>query len=354
MNMNMSMIASRRTLVVGSLGMSIALLAGCSASTESSEPSVVRMLTHESFALSEDLIAGLAEQGIQLEILATGDAGSMTASAVLAAGAPTADLIFGVDNTLITRAAGEGVFAPYESPELANISPEFQSRTENGLVTPIDFGDVCINIDTKWFEDNDQTPPSTLDALPEFANELVVQDPGTSSPGLAFLLATVVRFGDQWPDYWTKLRDGGVKVAGSWTDAYYTDFTLNGGDRPLVVSYATSPAAEVIFAEDPNITAPSTTTLVDSCYRQVEFAGVLAGASNPEGAEKVIDWLLSPEVQADIPSNMFVYPVRTDIQLPPVFNEFTPVVSSSAELDPAVINSELEGILATWGQVMGR
>lgn len=345
---------TRRTVAVGSLGMSLALLVGCSTSTESSGPNVVRMLTHESFALSEDVIAGLAEQGIQLEILATGDAGSMTASAVLAAGAPTADLIFGVDNTLITRAANEGVFAPYVSPELPNIAPEFQSLTENGLVTPIDFGDVCINIDTRWFDDNDQTPPSTLATLPEFADRLVVQDPGTSSPGLAFLLATVARLGDQWPDYWMKLRDGGVKVAGSWTDAYYTDFTLNGGDRPLVVSYATSPAAEVIFAEDPSITAPSTTTLVDSCYRQVEFAGVLAGSSNPKGAEKVIDWLLSPEVQADIPANMFVYPVRANIELPPVFSEFTPVVTSSAELASAVISSELEGILSKWGQVMGR
>ncbi len=344
----------KRAVALGSFGISLALISGCSATTDTSEPQIVRMLTHESFALSDELIAELAEQGIQLEILATGDAGSMTASAVLAAGAPTADLIFGVDNTLITRAAGEGVFAPYTSPELANIAPEFQSLTEEGLVTPIDFGDVCINVDTQWFADNNVEPPTTLEELPALANRLVVQDPGTSSPGLAFLLATVVRFGDSWPDFWTQLRDAGVKVAGSWTDAYYTDFTLNGGDRPLVVSYATSPAAEVIFAEDPSVSAPSTRTLVDSCYRQIEFAGVLEGAANPAGAEKVIDWLLSPTVQADIPLSMFVYPVRTAVELPPVFAEFTPVVTTSAELDPAVINDELDGILSRWGQVMGR
>lgn len=344
----------KRAVVLGSFGISLALMSGCSSAIEVNEPSVVRMLTHESFALSDSLIADLAEQGIQLEILATGDAGSMTASAVLAAGAPTADLIFGVDNTLITRAASEGVFAPFTSAELANIDPQFQSLTEEGLVTPIDFGDVCINVDQRWFTDNNKVSPATLEELPEFADELVVQDPGTSSPGLAFLLATVVRFGEQWPDFWMQLRDGGVKVAGSWTDAYYSDFTLNGGDRPLVVSYATSPAAEVIFAEDPNVTSPTTTSLADSCYRQVEFAGVLAGASNPAGAEKVIDWLLSPAVQSDIPANMFVYPVRSGIELPPVFKEFTPVVTTSAEMDPAVINDELEGILSEWGQVMGR
>ena len=318
------------------------------------ELEVVRMLTHDSFALSDELIENLTEQGIQLEILATGDAGSMTAGAVLAAGAPTADLIFGVDNTLITRAADEGVFAPYTSPELTNIAPEFQNRTEGGFVTPVDFGDVCINVDNNWYANNDTSPPTSLEQLPDYADQLVVQDPGTSSPGLAFLLATVDRFGGSWPEYWGQLREGGVKVSGSWTDAYYTDFTLSGGDRPLVVSYATSPAAEVIFAEDESVTEPTTTSLLDSCYRQVEFAGVLAGAANPSGAQKVIDWLLSQEVQEDIPINMFVYPVRSDAQLPPVFSEFTPVVADSAELESAFISVELDQILSKWGEVMGR
>ena len=314
----------------------------------------MKLLTHESFAISESLVTELAEQGIQLEILSTGDAGSMTAGAVLAAGSPTADLIFGVDNTLIARAAGEGVFEPYTSPELENVLPEFQELTLDGLVTPIDFGDVCINVDNNWFAANGQPIPQTLEELPAAAAELVVQDPGTSSPGLAFLLATVARFGDTWPQYWQQLRDGGVKVAGSWTDAYYTDFTLNGGQRPLVVSYATSPAAEVIYAEDSSVTEPSTTSMNDSCYRQVEFAGVLAGAANPIGAQKVIDWMLSPAVQADIPPNMFVYPVRSGVALPKEFSDFTPVVESSAQLDPAVVSDQLETILQTWGEVMGR
>ena len=315
---------------------------------------MVKLLTHESFAISESLVAELAGQGIQLEILSTGDAGSMTAGAVLAAGSPTADLIFGVDNTLIARAVGEGVFEPYTSPELQYVLPEFQNLTLDGLVTPIDFGDVCINVDNTWFADNGQPIPQTLEELPAAAAELVVQDPGTSSPGLAFLLATVARFGDTWPQYWQQLRDGGVKVAGSWTDAYYTDFTLNGGQRPLVVSYATSPAAEVIYAEDASITQPSTTSMNDSCYRQVEFAGVLAGAANPDGAQKVIDWMLSPAVQEDIPPNMFVYPVRSGVVLPTEFSDFTPVVETSAQLDPAVVSDQLETILQTWGEVMGR
>ncbi|MCF8530591.1 MAG: thiamine ABC transporter substrate-binding protein [Candidatus Nanopelagicales bacterium] len=336
------------------LAMTGIMVTGCSTTEEATAPQVVTMLTHESFALSEELITGLAAQGITLNILASGDAGSMTASAVLSAGAPTADIIFGVDNTLIVRAADKDVFAPYTSPELANLTTEFQKLTFDGLVTPIDFGDVCINVDTAWYTQNSTQAPTELEQLPAVADQLVVEDPGTSSPGLAFLLATVARFGESWPQYWEQLRDGGVTVAGSWTDAYYTYFTLNGGDKPLVVSYATSPAAEVLYAEDPSITKPTTTTMTDSCYRQVEFAGVLAGAANPAGAEKVIDWLLSPEVQSDIPLSMFVYPVRTTVELPDAFSSFTPVVSGSAELDPRFIDDELDSILTTWGEVMGR
>lgn len=329
------------------------VLSGCS-STEELANNKVRMITHESFALSDEVLAALADQGIELEILAAGDAGSMTAGAVLAAGAPTADLIFGVDNTLVSRAAEAAVFSAYSSPELANLEPEFQSMTLDGLVTPIDFGDVCINVDNSWYETNGVDSPTTLEQLPQFANQLVVEDPATSSPGLAFLLATVERFGDSWPQYWESLRDGGVKVVGSWTDAYYTDFTLSGGDRPLVVSYATSPAAEVIYAEDASVTEPTTTSMLDSCYRQVEFAGVLEGAENPEGAQRVIDWLLSESVQADIPLSMFVYPVRAGVELPSAFSDFTPVVAESAQLSPEFVASELPNILQTWGEVMGR
>lgn len=329
------------------------VLSGCS-STEELANNKVRMITHESFALSDEVLAALADQGIELEILAAGDAGSMTAGAVLAAGAPTADLIFGVDNTLVSRAAEAGVFSAYSSPELANLEFEFQSMTLDGLVTPIDFGDVCINVDNSWYETNGVDSPTTLEQLPQFANQLVVEDPATSSPGLAFLLATVERFGDSWPQYWEALRDGGVKVVGSWTDAYYTDFTLSGGDRPLVVSYATSPAAEVIYAEDASVTEPTTTSMLDSCYRQVEFAGVLEGAENPEGAQRVIDWLLSESVQADIPLSMFVYPVRAGVELPSAFSDFTPVVAESAQLSPEFVASELPNILQTWGEVMGR
>ena len=185
----------------------------------SNELETVRMITHESFVLSPSFVEDLRAQGVDLQITSTGDAGTLTASAILSAGQPTADVLFGIDNTLALRATEEGVFQTYESPELANVLPEFADDTQGGRLTPIDFGDVCINVDDTWFAQQGLTAPTTLDELPEFANRLVVEDPATSSPGLAFLLATVARFGTDWPSYWEALRDGGVAVAGSWTDA---------------------------------------------------------------------------------------------------------------------------------------
>jgi thiamine transport system substrate-binding protein len=336
-------------------------ISACSSSPESTPApgsdaplQTVRMITHESFVLSPSFVSDLLDQGVELQITSTGDAGTLTAGAILAAGVPTADLLFGIDNTLATRATGEGVFESYTSPEMVNVLPEFAQDTQGGYLTPIDFGDVCINSDNGWFEQNSVEIPKTLEQLPEIANLLVVEDPATSSPGLAFLLATVARFGAEWTAYWEALRDGGVAVAGSWTDAYYSQFTLSGGDRPLVVSYATSPAAEIVFAEDATVTEPSTSVLVDSCYRQVEYAGVLAGAENPAGARIVIDALLSRKAQEDIPLNMFVYPVRADATLPAVFTDFTPVISTSSSLPPEQVNEELASLLDTWGTVMNR
>ncbi len=352
------------TVTVALIATSMFVLAACSSDSPSSEetaasgPVTVQLLTHDSFALSEDVIADFeASSGITLEVVSGGDAGSMVAGAILAAGAPTADVMFGVDNTLVTRTLDEGVFEPYTSPESSALRPELADQTFEGRVTPIDFGDVCINIDDTWFAAEGIAAPTTLEDLanPTYKDLLVVQDPGTSSPGLAFLLSTVSRYGDAWPDYWQRLRDNGVKVSGSWSDAYYGDFTFGGGgDRPIVVSYATSPPAEIVYAEGEPPARPSTSVMTDGCYRQIEYAGILAGTDQPAAAQQVIDWLLSPEVQADIPLNMFVFPARQDIPLPAVFTEFAAQVDSAEQLPAEFVAENVGDLLAKWGSVMGR
>jgi thiamine transport system substrate-binding protein len=320
----------------------------------------LRVLTHESFDLSSDVLAQFTEEtGVEVQILPAGDAGEVVSRAILTRSRPIADVLFGVDNSLLSRALEADIFEAYRSPLLEHVPQELVFDPSH-RVTPIDVGYVLFNIDREWFEREGLAPPSDIAELTEarYRGLTVVQDPATSSPGLAFLLTTIARFGeDGWLEYWAALRDNGVLVASGWSDAYYTSFTRYGGDRPIVLSYATSPAAEVIFAEEPLEESPTANLLCRECaYRQVEAAGILRGTPRREAAERFIDFLLSPAVQADIPGVMFVYPVRPGVPLPPEFDEYAerPGEEQTVELAPDRIAEGLDRWLERWTQVVAQ
>ena len=232
------------------------LLSACTSNADSAtspgtEPTTVRLLAHDSFVVSQPLIDQFKKDtGITIEVTTGGDAGTMVAGAVLAAGAPSADVMFGIDNTLLSKAVDAQVFSPYTATDADAVIPSLRNDTAGGLVTPIDYGDVCVNIDDVWFAKHHLPVPTNIDQLTsaKYKDQLVVEDPASSSPGLAFMLATIAKYGDSWPQYWEKLNANGVKVSGSWTDAYESVFSASKGDRPLVVSYATSPPAEMVYA----------------------------------------------------------------------------------------------------------
>jgi thiamine transport system substrate-binding protein len=346
----------KKSVLAGCMG-PLLLLTGCGSTTSVSDPTTVTLLTHDSFVISEALVAQLKKDtGITLRITTSGDAGAMVAGAILAAGAPSADVMFGIDNTLLAKATNADVFAPYTSAEISTVLPELAKDTANGAVTPIDYGDVCINIDDVWFRKRNVAVPTSIDQLtqPAYKDLLVVQDPATSSPGLAFMLATQAKFGDQWLSYWKQLETNGVQISGSWTDAYESSFSASGGTRPLVVSYATSPPAEIVYAESPKPKKPSTSVLTDGCYRQIEFAGVLRGTQHEGAAQQVVDWLLSPVVQADLPLSMFVFPARANTPLPEVFTKFATKVPNPLQLPATVVDANLKTWLNQWDEVMGR
>ena len=355
---------SKPALLSAALG-GVLLLSACAGTTPAdptpslSGPSTVRLITHDSFAVSEVLIADLkAQTGITLEIVTGGDAGQVVAGAILSAGAPSGDVLFGIDNSLIAKAIDAGVFEPFVAANLGNVLPTLRDDTAEDKVTPIDYGDVCINMDEAWFAQNGIEMPRSLDDLkrPEYKDLLVVQDPATSSPGQAFMLATISRYGDAWEEYWQALRENGVKVAGSWSEAYEGSYTAGGGkgDRPLVVSYATSPPAEIVYAADPKPVKPYSVVMTDGCYRQVEYAGVLAGTSNPAGAKTEINWLLSPAVQADIPLSMFVFPARTGTPLPDVFERFVVRPAAPGELTASDIAGNRDAWIDEWTEIVLR
>jgi thiamine transport system substrate-binding protein len=318
-------------------------------------PTTVRLLTHDSFALTESLLADFeARTGITVEVVTGGDAGELVNKAALTAGNPEGDVLFGVDSTLLSRALAAGVFDPYVSPAAADVPAALKAATQDA-VTPVDYGDVCINVDDAWFAKKGIAIPTTLDDLtkPEYKDLLVVQNAATSSPGLAFLLATIATYGeDGYQDYWSKLRANGVKVVNGWTEAYEGEYTAGGkGSRPLVVSYASSPPAEIVYASDPKPTKPASSVMESSCYRQVEYAGVLAGTEQPEAARAVVDWLLSPEVQADVPLSMFVFPAVPGTPLPEVFTTWAATPSEPLVIDPAEIDAKRAQWVDAWDQV---
>ncbi|HXF98949.1 MAG TPA: thiamine ABC transporter substrate-binding protein [Gaiellaceae bacterium] len=333
------------------------LAAGCGGGGE--KPTRVVLVTHDSFVISKDARRAFEkESGFKLRILQAGDAGEMVTKALLTAGNPQGDALFGIDNNLLTRGLEGDLFEPYESPGLENVDERFVLDPEH-RVTPIDHGEVCLNYDKAWFAERGIAPPRSLDDLakPRYKRLLVVENPATSTPGLAFMLATIARYGeDRWLDYWRALRANDVLVVDGWEEAYTARFSGaagSKGDRPIVVSYASSPPAEVIFRTPRPKEAP-TAVVEDSCFRQIEFAGVLRGARNEEGARKLIDFMLSRRFQEDIPLTMFVFPVNREAKLPPEFVKYAVVPENPLELPPEQIERNRERWLDEWTRVVLR
>ena len=339
-----------RYVIIAALAAATLPIAGCSGGTE--DPTAVTVVTHDSFAVPDDVLAAFEkESGLHVTFAAPGDAGALVNQLILTKDAPIGDVVYGIDNTFASRAIDEGVFADYTSDVPAAADAAKYAVPGSKALTAIDYSDVCINVDHRYFADHGIPEPVTLDDLtkPEYKGLLSVTNPATSSPGLAFLLATVAAYGDGWPDYWAKLRDNDVRVVASWTDAYYTDFSgpSSGGSYPLVLSYASSPPYEV---GDDGV-AP-TGALLDTCFRQVEYAGVLAGAKNPEAAKKVVDWMLSDAFQASLPENMYVYPVSTSVSVPPDWAKNAPLSDHPYTLDPATISKNRDKYIRTWTSVV--
>jgi thiamine transport system substrate-binding protein len=326
---------------------------GASTSTPSrTGDTTITLMTHDSFSVSKRVMRQFTKNtGIKVNVLPAGDAGAAVNQAILTKDNPLGDVFFGVDNTLLSRALDEDIFVPYTSPELANIPKDLQLDPRN-RVTPVDTGDVCVNFDRKYFTNRKLTVPTTLDDLakPEYKDLLVVENPATSSPGLAFLLATVAKYGpDGWRAYWQKLRDNGVKVVDGWEQAYDTEFSGSAGkgDFPLVVSYATSPPAEVVNA-DPQPEQPPTGALLDTCFRQIEFVGVMKGTSHEKAAKQLVDFMLSERFQRDMPLQMYVFPARDGTTLPPVFVKYAKVAPRPFSLPPEDIARNRDRWIDEW------
>lgn len=299
------------------------VLTGCS-----SAPTEVRIATHDSFAISDELIAAFEEEsGYTLEIIRLGDTGTLTNQLVLSKDQPVADAFFGIDNTFESVATENGIVA--------------------GSLTAIDYSDVCFNYDIAWFAAEGIEPPSSWLELTDesYRGLTVVTNPNSSSPGLAFLAATVGFLGDDWESYWQDLKANDVLVTGGWEDAYFVEFSgsSGAGDYPIVLSYTSSPSAEV---RENGLAG--TASLLENCFRQIEYAGVLTNASNPEGAAELVQFMLSDQFQSAVPELMYVYPI-TDVALPETWAEFAKPAISTVELPD--LNNRRAKLVDTWSAI---
>jgi thiamine transport system substrate-binding protein len=337
---------------VAAIAVGAAALVGCgggdSGADKDSDTSKVELITYDAFVLPP---AGVQAGSSTVSVLPSGDTGEMLSGAALRAERSGGDVLFGVDTVLVSRALETDLFAPLDEEVLAEVPEPYRDLGE-GRLAAIDVGQVCINADTGWFEEHNLEIPTSWADLrkPEYAKLLVVENPAGSGPGLMFLAASVHEFGDTWTEFWADLNDGGVKVAADWSDAYENQYTVAGGDYPLMVSYGTSPVAEV-DASQPDKPVP--TVMADTCVDAVEFAGVLKGADNPEGATALVKLMLSDEYQAEIPETNYVYPIRGDIKLPEAFLEYGPRIENSIQLDPQRTAADRDEWIAEWRKIFG-
>ena len=335
------------TLVLG------LLLAGCSlGGGDNDDQHKVVLVTHDSFAMSKDVLDAFKKKtGITIDVRKLGDAGALTNQLVLTKGSPIGDVAYGVDNTFASRALDEGVFEPYK----VNADGPAKYRLDHSdRLTAVDIGDVCLNIDPAALKARGVPEPTSYADLakPEYKDLLVVEDPATSSPGLAFVLGSIATLGeDGWQGYWRSLKANGVKVVSGWEEAYTQDFSGSSGKgpRPIVVSYASSPAAELDDKGNPR-----TKAVLDTCFRQVEYAGVLRNAAHAGDAKKVVDFLLSADFQAQVADQMYVYPTRKGVALPDAWQKAAPLPAKPAELPAKEIQQNRERWINEWrGTVEG-
>ncbi len=360
--------AAKPTTRIGIGALVVALLFGeaaCGSSAHSGAAPVtstrgttVTLLTHDAFAVSKSVLAAFtADTGIKVKVLRQGDAGLMVNTAITSRDDPQADAIYGVDNTFLSRALDHKLFDARSFRGLDALQPEARAAFSAAAryVVPVDFGDVCFNYDIAWFAKHKISPPSTIGDLtkPALRGLTVVENAATSSPGLAMVLSTIARDGvDKAMEYWRALVGNGVKIDDDWTSAYETDFTDGGGNgtRPIVLSYASSPPADIVYSEGKKTTS-DVGVLTDGCFRQYEFAGVLHGASHPDAAQQLVEFLISRRFQEDMPLQMFVFPTRTDAALPEVFRRWAKVPAAPLLPDYRTIGAHRDEWIKRWTSI---
>lgn len=274
--------------------------------------------------------------GVTVEVRSYGDAGAVL-SKVIAEGAKSdVDIVIGIDNILAKRALTEDIFLPYKSENADKISDESLVFDKSWRLTPYDFGSLAIVYDPE------ELGTLEMDGLinltdKKFKKNLIIQDPRTSSTGLAFLVWTYTAHKDDFDEFWRKLKPSILTVTMGWDDAFEK---FEAGEAPMMVSYATDGAYSYEYYGETKYKAIIPGNVG---YGQIEGAGIVKWTDEETLAKKFIDFILSPEFQSNIPLNQWMFPV-VEVQLPKSF-EYAIEPGSLLTIDPDL---DVDHLIERW------
>ncbi len=343
----------------------LALTAGCTRPT-SPPPTVdttnLTVLAPQSLVVDDEVIGRFEqESGISVLFRNIGPATDMVERIVEGGSVPSGwDLVYGIDNQQMVAAIEAGLFQPYAAAGLADVPDHLEIDSSQHLL-PVSHNYVMVNADRDYFEREDIDPPASLDDLrrPEIASLLALPSPETDQAGRGFLAATARYFGeDAFIDFWADLDEGGAQVAANWTEAYLGAYTVGSsgeGDRPLVLAYASAPAADAVFTPGAGDSPPSVALdLPGAGFHQIDLVGIAADTPRVEQARALVEFLLGPEFQASVAQRMFAFPVLPDAETGQSFAEHARPPAEPVNMEPSILDDRMQSWLVSWQGAMAR
>ncbi len=252
-----------------------------------------------------------AECGCDVSFVAVADGVALLNRLKLEGAGSDADIVLGLDNSLVHEARQTGLFAPH-GISLENV--EVPGGWSDDIFVPYDYGYFAVIYNAETVEN----PPASLKELVEGdrSQKIAIQDPRTSTPGLGLLLWVKAVYGDDAAGAWAKLKDRVLTVTPGWSESYGL---FTSGEAPMVLSYTTSPAYHRIAEDEEKYRAAE---FAEGHYLQVEVAGLTAkGAENPL-ARQFLEFMTGPGFQDAVPETNWMFPAgKTGAPLNPIFSD---------------------------------
>jgi len=296
------------------------------------------------YGLGPKIIPKFEEQcNCKIKMVSKGDAGQVLTTLVLEKENPKADVVIGLDNSLIQKAIEKKVLEEF-TPKNIGIVPKDIGFYKKGFLTPFDYGFIAFVFDSKKIEAELNEFDSLLDSRLE--KKIVIQNPRTSSPGLALLFWSIEVYGDPgYKEFWKEFKPNILVVTDGWDESAGL---FRAGEAPMYLSYATSPA---YYAEFEDINHFLAAEFEEGHYIQVEGIGIVKGTKNRKLAEQFIEFMLTEEAQKEIPFTQFMFPVNKNIELPKAF-EYAVMPDKKLELDPELIEEKQEEWISEWEKII--